>query len=79
MDTMTIKDITIPARLCTCCLCGYSWITLLAPPRLPSHCQNRECRSREWNGKKPKRVPEKKPAVILPKPKKVRGGEDDDF
>jgi hypothetical protein len=80
-----IKDITIPARLCTCeallkdgTPCSYFWITLLAPPRLPSTCQNRECRSREWNGVKERRV-EKKPVVILPKPNKVRKGDEDDF
>jgi hypothetical protein len=81
-----ITDVTVPARLCQCeallkdgTPCAYSWITLLAPPRLPSTCQNRECRSREWNGKKERKMPEAKPVVILPKPKKVRKGEDYDF
>ena len=74
-----IKSVTIPARLAHCEVCSYSWITLLEPPRLPSHCQNRECRSREWNGKKERKVPEAKPVVVLPKPVKVRKGEDYDF
>jgi hypothetical protein len=80
-----IQDITIPARLCQCeallndgTPCLYEWISIATLP--PTHCMNRECRSREWNGKKPKRVPEKKAVVILPKPIKVRGiEEDEDF
>lgn len=65
-----IQDVTIPARYCVCDLCGYDWHSIAFLP--PTHCQNRDCRSREWNGKKPNRVPEKKAVVILPKPVKVR-------
>ena len=79
-----ITNVTVPARLCKCeallkdgSPCLYEWITLLAAPRLPTHCMNRGCRSREWNGVKPKRLPEPKPKVILPKVVKVRGGNDD--
>lgn len=67
-----IKDVTIPARLCQCSICDYEWISIAT--LVPVNCQNRECRSREWNGKKLKLVPEKKPVVILPKPIRVRGG-----
>ena len=73
-----IKNVTIPARLAHCEVCQYEWITILEPPRLPSTCQNRECRSREWNGKKEQKVPEKKPQVVLPKPRKVRQVDDGD-
>jgi hypothetical protein len=79
-----IKKVTIPARLCTCEAllkngnpCRYQWVS--TAERIPSNCQNRECRSREWNGKKERKVPEKRATVILPKPNKVRGGNDDDF
>ena len=66
-----IKDVTIPARLATCEICQYEWITILAADRLPACCQNRECRSREWNGKKTRKIADK-PKVVLPKPIKVR-------
>lgn len=78
-----ITNVTIPARLCTCeanlkdgSPCGYQWISISV--QLPQSCQNRECRSRLWNGKKPRKQQEKKPSVILPKPNKVRGGNDED-
>jgi len=79
-----ITNITVPARLCKCEAmlksgqpCLYEWVSIAE--RVPSHCQNRECRSREWNGKKEKRAPAPKPQVILPKLVKVRGGNEDDF
>jgi hypothetical protein len=72
-----ITNVTIPARYCVCDLCGYDWHSIAALP--PTHCQNRACRSREWNGKKTKRVPAPKPQVVLPKPIKVRGGNEDEF
>lgn len=75
MDTEAarmITNVTVPARYCVCDLCGYDWHSIAV--QVPVNCQNRECRSREWNGKKLKRVPEKKPVVILPKPIRVRGG-----
>lgn len=73
-----ITNITIPARLLTCEVCLYEWVSIMRD-RLPTHCQNRSCRSREWNGKKEKRTPEKKPRIVLPKAVKVRGEEDDEF
>jgi hypothetical protein len=72
-----IQDVTIPARLARCEVCQYEWITILTPPRLPMHCMNRECRSREWNGKKKRKPQDAKPKIVLPKTVKVRGGEDD--
>jgi hypothetical protein len=79
-----ITSVNIPGRFCQCeallkdgTPCGYEWFSIAF--RIPSHCQNRECRSREWNGKKERKVPEAKPVVILPKPVKVRKGEDYDF
>lgn len=79
-----IKEVTIPARLCKCEAllkngqpCDYEWISIAT--LVPVNCQNRECRSREWNGKKEKKVPSPKPQVILPKPVKVRGGNEDDY
>ncbi|CAN5951014.1 unnamed protein product [Sphagnum jensenii] len=53
--------------------CGYS-----LAPRLPQCCMNRECRSREWNGKKTRREPQAKPTIVLPKPVKIRGGGDEE-
>lgn len=70
-----ITNVTVPARLCKCDLCSYDWVSLANLP--PTHCQNRSCRSRKWNGVKPKKVPEKKPQVVLPKVIKLRGGNDD--
>lgn len=72
-----IKDVTIPARLCRCEICLYEWLSIAV--QVPVNCQNRECRSREWNGIKERKPPAPKPSVILPKPTKVRGGNDDDF
>lgn len=66
-----IKDITIPARLLTCEVCHYDWVSIMRD-RLPASCQNRECRSREWNGVKVKKLPDKKPKIELPKPRKIR-------
>jgi hypothetical protein len=78
-----ITSVNIPGRFCQCeallkdgTPCGYEWFSIAF--RIPSHCQNRECRSREWNGKKERKVPEKKPQVVLPKPRKVRQVDDGD-
>jgi len=54
----------IPAMLCTCDICGYSWKSVAAQP--PKWCGNKKCRSREWNGKKPARG-----KIALPAPHKV--------
>lgn len=70
-----ITNVSVPARHCLCEICGYEWCSVAA--KIPVNCQNRECRSREWNGVKTKKLPEKKPALVLPKAIKVRGGNDD--
>lgn len=44
-----ITDTTIPAKLCTCDICHYQWVSIAA--KLPECCRNILCRSREWNGK----------------------------
>lgn len=72
-----IKDVTIPARLCRCEICFYDWISIAS--QIPVSCQNRDCRSREWNGKKPKRIPEKKPELVFPKPVRTRKVDDEDI
>lgn len=41
---------TVPARLCTCDKCGYSWVLYEGNP--PIRCASKTCRTREWNGKK---------------------------
>lgn len=72
-----ITNVTVPARLCRCDICFYEWISIAT--FVPVNCQNRECRSREWNGKKLKKPQEKRPLLVLPKPVKIRGGNDEEF
>jgi hypothetical protein len=43
-------DTTIPAKLCKCDVCGHEWTQV---GKLPIHCRNKQCQTREWNGKKP--------------------------
>ncbi len=78
-----IQNITVPARLCTCealledgSKCGYEWISIA--DGLPECCPNRQCRSREWNGKKKRKIPPK-PAVVMPKLVRTRAEEDEEF
>lgn len=71
-----ITNVTVPARYCVCDLCGYDWHSIAL--QVPVNCQNRECRSREWNGKKERKALTPKPQVILPKPVRVRGGNDEE-
>ena len=72
-----IKEVTVPARYCVCDVCGYDWHSIAG--RIPESCQNRACRSRLWNGKKERKRQEKKPSFVLPRPNKVRGGNEDEF
>ena len=65
---------------CTCELAdcprkGKPWLSLAERP--PSVCPT--CRSREWDGKKQKRKPARKPRVELPKPPKRRRDDDTEF
>ena len=61
------EKVRIVAHKCTCDVCRYQWVTTRAEP--PQFCQNRQCRSREWNGKK-------KPSYVnqikLPTPRRGR-------
>jgi hypothetical protein len=71
-----ITNVTVPALLCLCDVCSHEWVSVAFTKR-PSHCANPECRSREWNGKKQRKAPEKKPVIVMPPPVKIRGGTDD--
>jgi hypothetical protein len=46
---LILAEVTIPAKLCKCDVCGHEWTHA---GKLPTNCHNRQCRSREWNGKK---------------------------
>jgi hypothetical protein len=70
-----IKDINVPAKACTCNVCGYFWVSVAN--KIPDTCRNKACRSREWNGKK-KRVRTKKAKIELPKPKRIKAQEEDE-
>jgi hypothetical protein len=61
-----IRDVTIPARECRCDKCGHSWISI--GESVPTHCRNRNCRSREWNGKK-QEVRSHRNEIKLPAPR----------
>jgi hypothetical protein len=58
-----IRDVTIPAKECTCEKCGHRWTHF--GPRPPTNCPRKTCRTREWNGRKPQ--PSK---IKLPAPRK---------
>ena len=73
---MILGEVTMLAKHYKCDQCAYDWYSLAK--RLPDCCPNRECRSREWNGVKIKRKPERGPAIQLPKPKRIKG-EDEDY
>lgn len=70
---MILGDVLVPGKSLQCDACKWSWITIAK--ELPEACPNRDCRSREWNGKKKRAV---KPRIILPKPTKVRAYSDED-
>ena len=72
---MILGDVRVPGKHLQCDLCGYRWISVAVD--LPENCPKRECRSREWNGKKKRIRPTR---IELPKPTKVREqGEGYDF
>jgi len=68
-----IEKVQIEALRCTCQICNYVWLSISKCP--PEFCPNKDCRSREWNGKKKRSV---KPRITLPKPVKVRAYSDED-
>lgn len=72
---MILADVQLLAKHYQCDLCGWDWYSIWT--RKPECCPNRDCRSREWDGKKQKRRPTKKPRIILPKPNKTRWVEED--
>ena len=43
---ISVQSVTV----CTCDRCHHSWASIT--PHLPVMCPNRQCRTREWNGKK---------------------------
>ena len=72
---MILGDVLVPGKSLRCDQCQYSWVSIAN--ELPIYCPNRDCRSREWNGKKKKRKPARQPKIELPKPTKVRWVEED--
>ena len=71
---MILRDVMVKGKELKCDVCGWPWVTVAS--KLPECCPNRDCRSREWNGKK-KRI--RTPKIALPKPNRIRGGEDIEF
>ena len=72
---MILRDVMVPGKELQCEVCmAPPWISIAR--ELPECCPNRECRSREWNGKK-KRVRKPKTRIELPKPTRVKWTEDD--
>ena len=78
VQDMILGDVIVPGKSLKCDACSFTWVSIAS--RLPDACPNRDCRSREWNGKKKKRKPALKPRIELPKPKRIRTEElDADF
>lgn len=69
---MILRDVLLPGKELRCNVCSWEWVSISRD--LPDFCANRECRSREWNGKKKKRKPRRAPAIEIPKPRKPRAG-----
>ena len=67
---MILGTVQLEAKVLQCNECGWPhdrskpWYSIAK--RLPKECPNRRCRSKEWNGQKPR----KPPMIKLPKPKK---------
>jgi hypothetical protein len=74
---MILGDCLIPGKSLQCDVCKHPWVSIAS--RLPTNCANLDCRSREWNGKKKKRRPAPKPRIELPKPKRIKQGEDEGY
>ena len=78
---MILGDVMVSGKSLRCDACMIEWVSIVAS-KLPDACPNRECRSREWNGKKKKRTPAPKPKIEieLPKPRRTKWvDEDTDF
>ena len=76
---MILTDVIMLAKHYQCNLCSWDWYSIAA--RKPDCCPNRECRSREWDGKKKKRKPAPKPkiGIELPKPRRIKNVEVDEY
>ena len=77
---MILGDVMVPGKSLQCDACKHIFVSIAS--KLPDACPNRECRSREWNGKKKKRKPAPKPKIEieLPKPRRTKWvDEDTDF
>lgn len=76
---MILADVTMLAKHYQCDLCRWDWYSIGI--RKPDCCPNRDCRSREWDGKKQKRKPASKPKIEieLPKPRRIKPAEDDGY
>ena len=74
---MILGDVMIPGKSLQCDACKIQWVSIAS--KLPDACPNRDCRSREWNGKKKKRKPAPKPKIVLPSPRRMREEFDDEF
>jgi hypothetical protein len=61
-----IRDKVITVKECTCDVCGYHWTSTAPTP--PRWCANKDCRSREWNGRK---LPSLTDEIKLPAPRKA--------
>jgi ribosomal protein L37E len=75
-SSMILGQVNMLANHYQCNLCDYDWYSIAK--RIPDSCPNRDCRSREWNGKKKKRIPAPKPKIELPKPTRKRIEDVDD-
>lgn len=73
---MILRDVMVPGKELKCEKCQKIWICL--SPDLPEFCTNRDCRSREWNGKKKRRKPTDE-RIQIPKPSRVRSQDEEQF
>lgn len=71
---MILRDVLVPGKELKCDACGFTWVSI--SKRLPDCCPERDCRSREWNGKKKRIRPTR---IQLPKPQRVREEVDDEY
>lgn len=66
---MILRDVLVPGKELQCDDCKFTWVSISR--KLPTNCPNRECRTREWNGKK------RKSRIQIPKPKRIRTTDSD--
>lgn len=71
---MILRDVMVSGKELQCDICRYVWVSISR--ELPEWCPNRDCRSREWNGRKTRRKPSLE-RIQLPKPPKVRSKEEE--